>query len=434
MVKRESFFLGRVLLAGFAATTFLGGCAPIPRIGPAASATRDRAFIEYWPPNPNNPKLRFAVKDSIDMKGVITSVGSEFLFKTSKPAERDAACLQIARARGVQFVGKTNLAELLVATSGINKYFGTPRNPRGWLWHTVPGGSSSGSAVAVANNEADVALGTDSAGSIRVPAACCGVVGLKTTYGLISLDGVYPIAPNQLDSVGPLARNIADTVEGMDLLRNGFKSQYRQAVASKPTADRIRVGRLHAKGTTPSIDRAVDEALAKTGFSVVPLGDDFTEKWHQAQKDGAVVAAVNAWIRNSKFMTEPQVAFRTKAILGLGGIQYETAYKAASRRQAAWKRAMNEALQNVDFIALPTLQTLPPHLPPFGGTIAFEVRTLNAQNTQAVNLAGVPALAIPIPLRKHSDLVTSLQLIGPNRSEAALLNAGRLVEEAMKNR
>ena len=95
---------------------------------------------------------------------------------------------------------------------------------------------------------------------------------------------------------------------------------------------------------------------------------------------------------------------------------------------------MNEAFTRVDFIALPTLNTLPPHLPLFGGTIAFEVRTLNTQNTQAVNFAGVPALAVPIPLRKHSDEVTSLQLIGPNYSEAELLNAGRLVEEAMKNR
>jgi Asp-tRNA(Asn)/Glu-tRNA(Gln) amidotransferase A subunit family amidase len=326
------------------------------------------------------------------------------------------------------------MSELAVATSGINTYFGTPRNPRSWLWHTIPGGSSSGSAVAVANNEADIAFGTDTAGSVRVPAACCGVVGLKTTYGLIPLDGVYPISPNQLDTVGPLARDIAGAVEGMSLLQSGFESRYRQAMASKPTADKIRVGRLRVSGTTPSIDRAVDDALARTGFKVVQLSSEFSDKWAQAQRDAAVVAAVGAWIRDSKFETQPQVAFRTKAIVALGGIQYETAYKGALRRQSAWKSAINEILKDVDFIALPTLQTLPPHLPPFGGTIAFEVRSLNAQNTQAVNFAGVPALAVPIPLRKHSDLVTSLELIGPDRSEPALLNAGRLVEEAIKNR
>ena len=426
-------FAGKILFALIGAGWF-GGCAPIPRIGPAASATHDFAFIDYWPPSPTSTKPRLAVKDSIDMEGVVTSVGSEYLAKNAKPAQSDAACLAIARARGVQFVGKTNMSELAVATSGINKYFGTPRNPRSWLWHTIPGGSSSGSAVAVANNEADVAFGTDTAGSVRVPAACCGVVGLKTTYGLISLDGVYPIAPNQLDTIGPLARDIAGAVEGMSLLQSGFESRYRQAMANKPTADKIRVGRLRVSGTTPSIDHAVDEALAATGFNVVQLSSEFSDKWAQAQKDAAVVAAVGAWLRDAKFETQPQVAFRTKAILALGGLQYETAYKAALGRQAAWKSAMSEMLNTVDFIALPTLQTLPPHLPPFGGTIAFEVRSLNAQNTQAVNFAGVPALAVPIPLRKHSDLVTSLQLIGPKQSEPALLNAGRLVEQAVKTR
>lgn len=435
MVRMDFSFLGRALLAGFAITMcLLNGCAPVPRIGPAASATHDRAFVEYWPADPHSKKLRLAVKDSIDMKGVITSAGSEYLAKTNALAERDAACLAIARSRGVQFVGKTNMSELAVATSGINKYFGTPRNPQTHLWHLVPGGSSSGSAVAVANNEADVAFGTDTAGSVRVPAACCGVVGLKTTYGSISLDGVYPIAPNQLDTVGPLARDVAGAVEGMDLLQTGFKSRYRQAMVNKPTAEKIRVGRLHVSGTAPSIDRAVDAALARTGFTVVQLSSEFSEKWAQAQKDAAVVAAVGAWLRDAKFETQPQVALRTKAIVALGGVQYQTAYKPALRRQPAWKNAISEVFNSVDFIALPTMQTMPPHLPPFDGTLAFELRTLNAQNTQAVNFAGVPALAVPIPLRRYSDLVTSLQLIGPNQSEAGLLNAGRLVESAMKNR
>ena len=167
------------------------------------------------------------------MKGVVTTAGSEFLAKHASPAKRDAKCLAIARQSGVQFVGKTNLSELAVAVSGMNAYYGTPRNPldRG----RIPGGSSSGSAVAVANDEADVAFGTDTAGSIRVPAACCGVVGLKTTFGLVPIDGVYPIAPNRLDTVGPLAKDIAGTVRGMDLLQAGFSGRYRQAVSRRPS-------------------------------------------------------------------------------------------------------------------------------------------------------------------------------------------------------
>ena len=422
----------RTLLAASFLMSGLSGCL-IPHVRPPASPTRDHAFITYQPPPKDDKKLRLAVKDLIDMKGEKTTAGSEFLAVFGKPATRDASCLATARARGVQFVGRTNLSELAVATSGINAYFGTPRNP---LRHgLIPGGSSSGSAVAVANNEADVALGTDSAGSIRVPAACCGIVGLKTTYGLIPLDGVYPIAPKQLDTVGAMARNVADTAQGMDLLQPGFAAQYREAVANKPSAQGIRIGRLYINGTDPRIDRAVDDALARAGFKVEKLNPEFADKWKLAQQDAAVVAAVGAWLHDQKVLIEPQVSLRTKAIVGLGGVEYTTTYGPALRRQSAWKAAISEMFEKVDFIALPTMQKLPPHVPFFGGgTVAFEVATLASQNTQAVNFAGVPALAMPVPIANASLKVTSLQLVGPSRSEAALLNAGRLVEEAMKNR
>jgi amidase len=432
-VFRFTTFVGgatRAILAGLFLAGWISGCA-IPNVRPV-SATRDRAFIEYWPPAPGSKKLRLAVKDLIDMKGVVTTAGSEFLLKHSPPAKRDAECLEIARQRGVQFVGKTNLSELAVAVSGMNAYFGNPRNPlRDSL---IPGGSSSGSAVAVANDEADVALGTDSAGSIRIPAADCGVVGLKTTFGLVPIKGIYPIAPTKLDTVGPMAKDIARTVQGMDLLEAGFSSRYRQAVAAKPSAKDIRVGRLYIEGTSPAVDRAVDDALAATGFKVVALSKGFTDKWNQAQKDAATVAAVGAWIYDLKFQNESEVTIRTKAVIALGGLEYKTTYPAALKAQPAWKAEMRKMLQKVDLIALPTMKTLPPHVPFFGGTVAFEARVLALQNTQAVNYAGVPALAIPVPIGHQSVPVTSLQLVGPSHSEAELLNAGRLVENAVKTR
>src|SRR5208282_4716619 len=123
----------------------------------------------------------------------------EFLVRNSPPAATDADCLAIARKRNVRIVGKTNLSEFAVAPSGLNDYFGTPKNPFDKGHKLIPGGSSSGSAVAVATGSADVAFGTDTAGSIRVPAACCGIVGLKTTFGLISTKGVFPVEPKHLD-------------------------------------------------------------------------------------------------------------------------------------------------------------------------------------------------------------------------------------------
>ena len=156
----------------------------------------------------------------------MTSAGSEYLYKHAKPAKEDAECLRIARKRGVTIVGKTNLSEFAVGVSGSNYYFGTPINPV--AKDRVPGGSSSGSAVAVAMNLADVALGTDTAGSIRVPAACCGVAGLKTTFGLVSTKGVYPLTPKYLDTVGPMAKDVDGLVVGMGLLQENFGYSLRE--------------------------------------------------------------------------------------------------------------------------------------------------------------------------------------------------------------
>jgi Asp-tRNA(Asn)/Glu-tRNA(Gln) amidotransferase A subunit family amidase len=238
----------------------------------------------------------------------------------------------------------------------------------------------------------------------------------------------------RLDTIGPLAKDIAGTVQGMDLLQAGFSGRYRQAVTAKPSANGLRIGRVYIEGTNPKVDRAVDDALAATGFNVVNLSREFTDKWIQAQKDAATVAAVGAWIYDLKFQNESEVSIRTKTVVGVGGAQYKTAYPEALRRQAAWKSELQRVFNNVDFIALPTLKNVPLHLPLFGGTVAFEARVLALQNTQAVNFGGVPALAIPIPIAHQSVPVTSLQLVGRRFAEADLLNAGRLVETAVKNR
>jgi Asp-tRNA(Asn)/Glu-tRNA(Gln) amidotransferase A subunit family amidase len=414
------------VLTALACLLAFNACNIIPR-----AATRDRAFIEYWPPAKPS-ELKLAIKDNIDMKGVVTTAGSEFLAKHAPPAKKDAACLAIARERHVPIVGKTNLSEFAAAPSGINEYFGTPESPLSHGWKRIAGGSSSGSAVAVAHHEADVAFGTDTAGSIRVPAACCGVVGLKTTRGLVSLKGIYPIEPEILDTVGPLARDISGAAEGMGLLEPGFASRYAAAQSEMPSPHRIRVGRLILKGTDPKIDAAVDAALAKTGFQVIHLSDRFRDQWDQAKKDGDTIAAVGIWLNYQKYGNDGDISGRTKSGILLGRLDYGDRYRQALARQRAWQHDLRAALAKVDFIALPTMQNIPPHM-----TLNFRVgvmdeRVLGMQNTVPVNVAGNPAIAVPIPLR-HADFpVASLQLIGRYQSEAALLNAGRLVEAAVK--
>jgi len=409
----------------------LAGCS-LPPAGGYKSATPDCAFIAYWPEARQKGKTRLAVKDLIDMKGIVTTAGSEFLAKHAPPAKKDAACLAIARQRGVDIVGKTNLTELAVTVSGINQYYGTPKNPVSRDHNLIPGGSSSGAAVAVAQDDADVSFGTDTAGSIRVPAACCGVFGLKTTRGLVPLDGVYPIAPRLLDTVGPMAKSVPRLVEGMDLLEDGFAGEYRRAVATKPAGKHIRVGRLYLPGTNPEIDRAIDDALHKAGFEIVKISDSFRDQWKQADGDAKTIAATAAWIYDMKFTGESQVRARTKAVALLGHLDYNMrAYRGALQRRMPWTNSLNRVLQQVDFVALPTLQKLPPHVPFLGGTVAFEATVLAIQNTAAVNFAGNPAIAIPVPIQSRISPVTSLQLIGPRYGEAALCNAARIVDSAV---
>ena len=429
-MKTFRCFIGKSFQLSLVSIFLLSGCSFLPSFHPRLAG--NRAFIAYWPPAENSNKLKLAVKDNIDMKGVVTTAGSKRLARSGTPAAKDAPCLAIARLRNVQIVGKANLSEFAVAPSGFNEYFGTPASPLDNLHKLLPGGSSCGSAVAVASGMADVAFGTDTAGSIRVPAAWCGVVGLKTTHGLVSIDGVFPIEPEHLDTVGPMGKDIAHTMQGMDLLENGFAGTYAIVVAAKPSAKSIRVGRLTLSGTDPKIDQAVDEALARTGFQGRPA---------RRRLPGEVGAGQDGWQRDRRRRRLDQrqeippafgVSARTKVGHPRRTDRLPNQLREAVARQAEWQNTLNEMFKKVDFIALPTVQTPPPSIPPNLKIGLIEARVLELQNTVAVNFAGNPALALPIPLHDDEVAVTSLQLIGPRLSEAELLNAGRLVEAAVR--
>ena len=419
--------ISKRVLAGLLLPGLLSTCSPAWQ--DQAQRRRNHVFIDYWPPPKDDSRLRLAVKDLIDMQGVVTTAGSEYLAKSRAPATRDAQCLEIARERKVRIVGKTNLTEFAVTVSGKNSYFGTPVNRRKGESQLIPGGSSSGSAVAVATGMADVAFGTDTGGSIRVPAACCGIYGLKTTYGLVSTKGVFPISPKHLDTVGPMAKDLPHLVLGMDLLQRDFAARYAAAVAAKPAARQIRIGRLYLNNTDPAIDQAIDNALAAKGFQIIRLDPGFQAKWVQAEKDGKTVALADAWLNDQKYVNQSGVWSTTKLVIQKGKLDYTLGYKGALKRKAAWQHDLDLIFEKVDFIAVPTLRNLPPNLPFWGSSIVFEWLVFNSQNTVGVNFAGNPALAIPIPMptKNKTTAVTSLQLVGQRLSEAQLLNAGRLL-------
>jgi len=416
-------WLGMIVL-----TFFSGGCKVLEK----STTIAPHAFVTYQAPKSGDKSLKLGIKDLIDVRGQITTSGSEYFVRHGKPAAEDAECLRFVRKKGVVIVGKTNLSEFAIGVSGCNDSFGTPVNPLDPK--RVPGGSSSGSAVAVALGLADVAIGTDTAGSIRVPAACCGVAGLKTTFGRISTKGVYPISPGELDTVGPMARDVNGLVQGMELFEPDFAREYARAKAQKPVAQKIRIGRLRIPGTDTAIEEAIDRRLEEEGFQVVPLDKEFSQAWKRAQRDGNSVAAAASWITNNKLRYEKGVSIRARFAIWFGDLVFynlfddEVKRRHALARRAIWREVLRLKFQEVDAIALPVLKKEPPgKYALFVGL--FEGRFFGIQNTVAVNYAGVPALALPVPLPKGHFPVTSVQFVGPPNSEAALLNIGRLFEK-----
>ena len=357
---------------------------------------------------------RLAVKDLIDVAGVPTTAGSRAVEKTAQPADKDAPCLAGARAAGARIVGKANLHELAMLPVGTNPWFGTPVNPLDPA--LIPGGSSSGSAVAVATDEADVAFGSDTGGSVRIPSACCGTSGLKTTHGRVSLDGVWPLAPS-LDTVGPMAVSVAGLVTGMQLLEPGF-------VPAASSAKRI--GRLRTT-SDPRIDQAVDEALRTSEVEVVDLD------WDGFEDGNNIFAALffnEVWAIDHELAEKnpDDVGADIKQTLSLIDV-YGPGYADAKKQLAGWRDTFLALFERVELVALPTLPVFPPRLDSLNDETFLPTVIDITRHVSLWNPIGVPCTAQPVPVAGY-HLPASLQLIGPANSEELLLTTAARVESA----
>jgi amidase len=290
----------------------------------------------------------------------------------------------------------------------VNPWYGTPVNPLDPS--LVPGGSSSGSAVAVATFEADVAYGSDTGGSVRIPAACCGTAGLKTTWGRVPLDGIWPLSPS-FDTVGPMARDVAGLVLGMELLEPGFSVGERAPV---------RVARLRVEAD-PVIDAAIDRALDVVEWDVSEIE---LPRWHEATAAAGVLLVTEAWETDRELVERrpDEIGADVVGRLRLGSAIDARGMASAQKVRDEWGRLLEEVFERVDVLATPTLTVFPPSLD--GGE-----ELLMARCTLPVNLAGVPALALPVPTSEA--LPASLQLIGPMHGEERLLAAGLALESAL---
>src|SRR5437868_5219595 len=273
---------------------------------------------------------RLAVKDLIDVEGVPTTAGCRAVADAAAPAEKDAPCVAGARAAGARIVGKANLHELAFGATGVNPWYGTPENPLDPS--LVPGGSSSGSAVAVATDEAEVAYGSDTGGSVRIPSACCGTAGLKTTHGRISLEGVWPLALS-LDTVGPMARDVAGVVLGMQLLEPGF-----EVADVAPTT----VGRFRLANTEPEIDVAIDRALAAAELEVVDIE---LPGWMAAFASNGMILIAEAWQANGHLLGKEGVGEVVAQRIELGKTMTAENVEQAEAGRTAWRQELAKTFE-----------------------------------------------------------------------------------------
>ena len=359
---------------------------------------------------------RVAVKDLIDMEGTKTSAGSRLVLSTAEPAKEDARCLMRIRERGARIVGKANLHELAFGSTGINHWWGTPVNPIDPA--LVPGGSSSGSAVAVAIGAADFALGTDTGGSVRIPAAACGLLGLKTTWGRISNVGVYPLAPS-LDSVGPLAGSATALEEAVELLDAGYSPVRLEAP--------LRVALL-VNAQAETFNEVIRLALSRMGAVVTEFSDIDLAKVHRSANQ---VITAEAYRSDSHLLRE---AHRVDPIVVqrlLAGAQVaDHSYRQALEDRHAFQNVLEERFEDFDVLAL---ATVPAAIP----TLARAIGASLNRNTLPFNFAGTPGISLPLARSLSDEALTgmdspqgggatatvpvSLQLVAPWDGDALLV-------------
>ncbi|WPN49412.1 amidase [Pseudomonas sp. P8_241] len=356
---------------------------------------------------------RVAIKDSIDIAGYPTRSGSR-AFADAPAATKNAEVVDAILDAGWQIVGKTNLHELAFGVTGINDLTGTPINPQ--APDRVPGGSSSGSASAVAAGLADIAIGTDTGGSVRVPAACCGIAGLKPTYGRVSRVGAHPLE-SSLDCVGPFARSMDDLIAAMQVICPGFEVQGLPSAAAKVAFLEV--------GCDPHLQACLGAAADRAGWR---RGSLHLSEFEAAFAAGLTVINFENW-----------AAFGHLTGKGLIGADVETRLLAAGRTtreelaqaeavRTAFTRQVDAALEDFSVLLLPTMPTLPPTLSEArAGSKAVAGMT---PLVRPFNLSGHPALTVPVEL-DCGGLKVGLQIVGRKGQDERVCAFGAQLQLSM---
>jgi AtzE family amidohydrolase len=365
-----------------------------------------------------------AVKNLFDVAGHVTLAGSA-MRASDPPAERDATVVARLRAAGAVLVGATNMDEFAYGFTTENSHYGPTHNPHDFT--RVAGGSSGGSAAAVAAGVVRVALGTDTNGSVRIPAAFCGVFGLRPTYGAVPCAGSVLFAPS-LDTVGPLARTVLDLAAVMEVL------------VGSPTGWLVRVLGLGAEGL--KIARAagelskgaLPEVLAAVEIVADALGARNEVEIPEVQRARAAAITITAAegadqhqrvLRSAPESFDPRVRDRFVAGLTVPA----TDYLAAQRFRTWWRGEVAKAFGDVDVLVLPVTACPAPVIDQATieiGGVTLPSGAVLGRFTQPLGLIGLPAMTVPVAT--DGPLPVAAQLVGRPGGEAALFRAAAVLE------
>jgi aspartyl-tRNA(Asn)/glutamyl-tRNA(Gln) amidotransferase subunit A len=343
-----------------------------------------------------------------DTAGLVTTYGS-ILFADHVPAQTAEAVRRL-EAAGYANVGKTNLHEFAFGTTSENEHFGAVPNPR--YPGRIAGGSSGGSAAALAAELADAALGSDSGGSIRIPAACCGIVGFKPTWGLVPVEGCFPLAPS-FDHAGPMARDVATCERMLEVLAPGFEPR-------RVELDEVEVGVAWTEGADPLVRERVEEAAARFPRRrrlELPLPEGVYPTFSREVAD----------VHRELFAEHADeygdtVRRKVEGCLEVTDAEYERAAEARER----YREELAEAAAGVDIVLTPTLECVAPRAP--ADELALRGRLTRL--TFPLNAVGWPAAALPCAAAEDG-LPPSVQLTAPQGQDALVLASAAALERAL---
>ncbi len=363
--------------------------------------------------------MRIGVKDNIDVAGIATTCASRFFEHAVAKSNSDVVARLLGA--GAQVTAKLNMAEFAVGVTSQNSAAAAPRNP--WNLDRVPGGSSGGSGSAVAAGLVDASLGTDTGGSVRLPASACGVTGLRPTWGSISNVGVFPVSAG-FDTVGPMARSVADVARIFDVLTTDTPS------TSRPVR-RIGVPRVFiTDDVDPSISEAVDAAareLSALGYDLVPIDI------HGAAEAQDIVYTLiysdlarehRDRIRQAPELFQPATLERISLGLNITDAQRDSAHAGC----VEYRRGLESVFDEVDVVLTPTMPVDVPFIA--GGDDVVAQSRRMGQFSYPWSLHNGPTLAVPVGFHSTSGMPIGAQLTAAAHHERQLFEVGTRYQQS----